>query len=331
MPTILDVAQEAGVSIATVSRVLNQSCRVRPETKERVLRAVENLQYAPDASAKNLRSRRTNLVGVVVPDVSVEFYMELIKGIENTAINSEYNLIICDSQNDPNREIEYIRLLTERRVDGMILTESSMTDDQIAALVGKGFPLVLIGRELPGGGASSVSASNRYGAGLAIEHLIGHGHERIAYIRGIRGGQDEEERFSGYQSVLARHGMAFDPQLVEWGGFTEEGGARALEKLLARRKFSAVFAANDEMAIGVMGKARELGLNVPEDLAVVGFDNIRLAHHVHPGLTTVDQPKYNMGAAAARKLLNMLTRGEIVYEKAVLRTELILRRSCGCR
>ena len=329
MPTINDVARAAGVSVATVSRVLNQSEKVKPDTKERVRQVIERLQYSPDASAKALRSRRTSLIGVVIPDVSSIYYLELLKGIENTAIGSNYNLIICDAQNSAEREKEYMKMLSERRLDGFIFINTLLLDEQIAKLAQQGFPLVLIGRELKDGHVTSVMVDNRSGACQAMDHLIGHGHQRIAYLRGMIH-PDDEERFSSYRDTLARHGLPFDPQLVERGLFTEEGGAHALGRLVQRAKFTAVFAGNDEMAIGAMGKARQLGLRVPEDLAVVGFDNIRLARHVVPALTTADMPKYQLGAMAAKKLLEALSNEHIVYEKVVLRTELTIRQSCGC-
>jgi len=329
LSTISDVARTAGVSVATVSRVLNQSEKVRTETRERVLRVIERLQYSPDASAKALRSRRTNLIGVVIPDVSSIYYLELLKGIENTAIESNYNLIICDAQNSSDRENEYMKMLAGRRLDGFIVINSLLPDDKLGRLAEQGFPMVLIGRELPGGQVSSIMVSNLTGACEAMEHLIGHGHKRIAYLRGMLH-PDDEERFAAYRQTLSRHGMVFDSQLVERGHFTEEGGARALQRLLNRAKFTALFAGNDEMAIGAMEKARQMGLDVPGDLAVVGFDNIRLARHVSPGLTTADMPKYQLGAAAAEKLLAAMANDHIAYEKVVLRTELVVRQSCGC-
>ncbi|MGE5550477.1 MAG: LacI family DNA-binding transcriptional regulator [Bacteroidota bacterium] len=329
MSTISDVARAAGVSVATVSRVLNQSDKVRPETKERVVQAIERLQYTPDASAKALRSRRTNLIGVVIPDVSSIYYLELLKGIENTAIESNYNLIICDAQNSPQRENEYMRMLSERRLDGFIIVNTLLPAEQIGRLAKQGFPLVLIGRELPGGHVSSIMVSNLHGACEAVAHLIRHGHKRIAYLRGMLH-PDDEERFAAYRQTLTEHGLTFDPQLVERGNFTEEGGARAVQKLLQRAEFTALFAGNDEMAIGAMEKAKQMGLQVPGDLAIVGFDNIRLARHVSPGLTTADMPKYQLGATAAKKLLEALSDDHIAYEKVVFRTELVIRQSCGC-
>ncbi|MGQ9780116.1 MAG: LacI family DNA-binding transcriptional regulator [Bacillota bacterium] len=326
---IKDVAQAAGVSVATVSRVLNGSEKVGPETRQRVLQAIERLRYTPDASAKALRSRRTNLIGVVIPDVSSIYYLELLKGIENTAIESNYNLIICDAQNSALRETEYMKLLSSRRVDGFIIVNTLMPEEEVAGLARRGFPFVLIGRVFKSADVSSILVDNRTGASQAVEHLIQHGHKRIAYIHGMFH-PDDEERFVTYRKTLAEHGMAFDPQLVERGHFTEEGGAQALQRLLQKTEFSAVFAANDEMAIGAMEKARQLGIRVPEDLAIVGFDNIRLARHVIPGLTTVEMPKYQLGAMAAKKLLETLANEHIVYERVVLKTELVVRQSCGC-
>ncbi|MGE5529116.1 MAG: LacI family DNA-binding transcriptional regulator [Patescibacteria group bacterium] len=329
MPTISDVARSAGVSVATVSRVLNQSLKVKTATRERVLQAIESLQYAPDASAKALRSRRTNLIGVVIPDVSSIYYLELLKGIENTAIERGYNLIICDAQNSADRENEYMKLLSERRSDGLILINPLMPDAHIDRLARQGFPLVLIGRESKSGNVTSIVVQNQTGARQAMDHLIKHGHKRIAYIRGMQH-PDDEERFATYRAVLEEYSLGYDPQLVERGHFTEEGGARAFQRLAQRAKFTAVFAANDEMAVGAMEKAREAGLAIPKDLAVVGFDNIRLARHITPGLTTADMPKYQLGATAAKKLLGAMADDDIAYEKVVFRTELVIRQSCGC-
>lgn len=328
--TIHDVAARSGVSEATVSRVLNEHPAVRPQTRDRVLTAVRELKFVPNAIAKGLRMKRTGIVGVIVPDISSLFFLDIIKGLENTFDLNDYRVAICDSQNQLKKERDNTRWLVDGSVDGLILLRPMMDDQTLRELADLGYPIGVFGRIVDHPVVTSVAIENRVAGRRVAEHLIGHGHKRIGIVLGTEGVQDSEERFQGFQDALRQHGLELVPELVERGGFTEEGGARAFQAMLDRHSVpTAVFAANDEMAVGVMQVAQAAGIRVPEDLAVVGFDNIRLARVVTPALTTLNQPKLDAGFRLGQNMLNRLG-GTADSEQIVLPGDLLVRRSCGC-
>ncbi|WP_324717414.1 LacI family DNA-binding transcriptional regulator [Carboxydochorda subterranea] len=329
MPTIRDVARAAGVSEATVSRAINQAPGVSARTRERVLAVARDLHFTPAPVARRLRGARTGLAGVVVPDLSASFFVEIIQGIEHTLSLNDYRVLVCDARNDRSREEAHIRWLADGTVDAILLLAPTTTDAFIAEVASQGPPVAVFGRVVSGGPVTSVTVANRQAAEQATEHLISHGRERIAFIAGTPGIPDGEARLEGYRDAMQRHGRE-SAIAVEVGHFSEEGGRAALRALLERRPPpDAILAANDEMAMGVLVGARELGVRVPEDIALVGFDNIRCARLVTPALTTVHQPKLDIGFRLAQSALDRL-KGVAGHEQWVLPADLVVRRSCGC-
>ncbi|MFZ5817947.1 MAG: LacI family DNA-binding transcriptional regulator [Bacillota bacterium] len=328
---IKDVARLAGVSPATVSRVLNDSAGVRPETREKVMTAIRQLNFAPSAVAKGLREGRSGIIGLVVPDISSLFFMDVVKGLENTLNLNEVRLAICDSQNQAKKERENCRWLLSGGVDALILIGPMMEQEYLIELAEMGVPIGTFGRNIDHPNVTAITVDNRISAFRAVEHLINHGHQRIGFITGTPGVTDADERLIGYRDALATYGLTYRPEWVQCGHFTEDGGARALEALVSgAERPTAVMAANDEMAIGVMLQASRLGLEVPKDLAVVGYDNIRLARLVTPALTTVNQPRLDAGFRLAHNMLQRLG-GTADPERTVLPADLVVRQSCGCR
>jgi LacI family transcriptional regulator len=304
---IVDVANRANVSVATVSRVLNGSKLVSEKTRARVMQVIQELNYAPNAAAKNLRSRRTMTISVVVSDIQVSYYAEIIKGIENMANSLHYNVIICDAQNQKEKEASFISLLQNRTVDGMIFVTPSLSNQELLSVVEEGYNVAVVGRLVEHADIPCIHTDNVKIARDVVNHLIEQGHERIAFLSGYADSIDSYERLEGYMKALRDAGLPFIPGLIENGDFNEDGGYRAFLRFRDKKvPFTAIFAANDEMALGVYRACRELSISIPEQLAVVGVDNIRITKYVTPRLSTVEQPKYTMGALLAEKLIDRM-------------------------
>ncbi|MBB6673555.1 LacI family DNA-binding transcriptional regulator [Cohnella nanjingensis] len=304
---MIDVARQAKVSVATVSRVLNGSSAVSDKTKKRVLSAIKEMNYAPNASAKNLRSLKTMTLGVVVSDILVSYYAEIIKGIENTANGLNYNILICDAQNRKEKEREYMSLLLNRTVDGMILVTPLLGNEEIRDFADMGCAIGIVGRYIDHPNVPCIYTDNVKASREVVHHLIEEGHERIAFLSGYADAVDSYERLEGYLKALRDARLPFIPELIENGNFNEIGGNEAFRRLMAKDiGFTAVFAANDEMALGVYEACKALSIEIPARMAVVGVDNNRISKYVTPRLSTVDQPKYTMGALLAEKLIDQL-------------------------
>lgn len=327
---IVDVAKRAGVSAATVSRVLNDSSLVSEKTKQKVRQAIEELDYHPHAAAKQLRSQRTMTIGVIVPDIIVSYFSEIIKGIENAAYARKYKVIICDSDNELEKEMEYLGLLSNRTVDGMILVTPFVSDEVIKDYSQKGYVLGVIGREIDDDVILSCKTNNVQFSETAVCHLIEQGHKQIAYIGGFSDSMENYERMEGYLKALKDNRIPFKPSLIDSGHFQESGGYEAAMRLFDRKEpFTAVYTANDEMALGVYRACREKGLRIPEDLAVVGVDNNRITGYIVPSLSTVEQPKYEMGVCLAEKLIDQLNESDQSggSKRTVINARLIIRES----
>jgi len=326
---IIDVATRAKVSVATVSRVLNGSSLVSEKTKQRVLDVIRDMNYTPNAAAKTLRSRRTMTIGVVVSDIEVSYYAEIIKGVENTANALHYNVIICDAQNQKEKEQGYVSLLLNRTVDAMIFVTPMITSQEIIALVDGGYNVAVIGRNIEHERIPCMYTDNVKIAKDVVNHLIEQGHERIAFLSGYADATDSYERLEGYMKALRDAGLPFAPELIDNGNFNEDGGYQAFHRLLAKQaKFTALFAANDEMALGVYRACRELDIAIPKQLAVVGVDNIRITKYVTPSMSTVEQPKYTMGALLAEKMIDQMNEN-VFHDKRVfcVESKLLVRES----
>lgn len=327
--TIQDVADRAGVSISTVSRVVNDAgYPMRAETRQRVLEAVEALGFRPSPIARSLVGKPTRTIGLIVPDISNPYYPLLSRGVEDVASEQGYTVIFCDTDRSAAKVRRYMEVLREKQTDGFIFAGGGLEEDGEPLLTEKdGGRVVLIGRHrwrFP-----SVQVDNIAAAYGATEHLIQLGHDRIAFISGPRNLTSARDRLVGYRKAMKELGGKDDESLVVEGDFRSESGYEAAASLLRRgSRPTAIFAANDRMAIAAMAAASDMGMRVPENVAVVGFDDTPNARYVRPALTTVALPSYEIGASAARLLLRLLA-GEVVEETACLPTRLVVRQSCG--
>jgi LacI family transcriptional regulator len=329
--TITDVASEAGVHPSTVSRVLNghAASTIRPATRERVLAAADRLGYRPSALARSLRLQRTLTLGMLVPDITNPFFSSIIKGAENAALERGYNLILCSSEDDPEREATYLRVLRQRQVDGLLIASSQMADDTIAELREEAFPFVLLNRATSWADDLAVVVDNRAAALGVVAHLAGLGHRRVGHLAGPQTTTTGVDRREGYRAGVLAYGLADEPALVvEADAFTEEAGYRALAFLVAGPgRPTAVFAANDLMAVGMLQRLRVVGAHVPGDLSIVGFNDIPLAGLLEPALTTVRVPQLEMGVTGASLLIDRLEGRPIDDVRVTLPTELLIRAS----
>jgi DNA-binding LacI/PurR family transcriptional regulator len=319
---IKDVAKHANVSISTVSRVVNELDRVNPETRERVLEVIRELRYQPSAFARGLAIQRTQTLGFVIPILSDPFFLEIVRGVEEAAAAAGHNLLVASQpfEHDARR---YLQLFDQRRVDSMILVGIKVPPEELERLLAQGFAVAFVQQD-GGEGALTFLADNYGGARVLAEHLLELGYRRIAYIAGSDYTPDNAERLRGLKDALAGRGLA--PFAFAQGDYHRGSGARAMAEILQGPRPEAVFAANDQMAVDAMMAARERGLRVPEDIAVVGFDDVPMADYVSPALTTVRQPAYEMGYRAARAVL---AAEPLEPMRVVLPTRVVVRRSCG--
>ncbi|MCL6443016.1 MAG: LacI family transcriptional regulator [Alicyclobacillus sp.] len=331
MTRISDVAKLAGVSTATVSRVLSNAVRVSPDTRRRVLEAIEALDYQPNISARNLRKLETNTIIVVVPDITNMFFSRVLLGVQSLATSHGYQVLLGDTHNDIERERGFLNALKQKRADGMILLTARVSPWIIEEFSSQ-YPIVLACEYIEGSHIPTVSIDNISAARKATEHLIKLGHRRIGCILGPMNVVLNRDRLRGYEQALASSGIDIEPILIQEGDYSYESGYNLLLKLFAmRHPPTAVFAANDEMAIGVINAVRTLGMSVPRDVAVVGFDDIRLASIVSPALTTIAQPAFEIGYTAATILLDVIAGKDFVRKQVVLEDRLVIRESCGYR
>lgn len=331
MPTIRDVAEKAGVSTTTVSHVINDSRFVSDAAARRVRRAMNELNYQPNAVARSLRRKHTRTLGLVLPDSSNPFFAEVARGIETYAFQQGYNVIFGSSDGDLKKEHAYLRVFLEKQVDGIVFVAAGESALNVEQLLGKHLPLVVVDREFKKVRADYVVADNRQGGYLATSHLIELGHRVIACIAGPSTVTPSAERVTGYRDALKEHALAFDSQWVRRGDFGAASGFEATRYFLSRRgnvRPTAVFACNDMMALGALGALYQAGRRVPDDVAVVGFDDIVLASYTAPPLTTIQQPKYEMGELAAKILIEHI-RSEQAHEpeRHLLPTKLVVRAS----
>jgi DNA-binding LacI/PurR family transcriptional regulator len=329
--SIKDIAKVAGVSHSTVSRALRGSPLVKAETKTRLQKLAREMGYSPDARARSLVMGQTQTVGVVVTTISDPFVAEVVQGIENTAHDHNYTVILCNSNAEPEREIAAVEMLRSKRVDAVIVTSSRIGAHYLEHLERIGVPIVLINNHSEHGGryTYSISVDNQNGGWLATSHLIERGHRRIAYVSRPSDRRSNREREGGYRQALTDARIPIDPALIVPSNGRVDGGERVLPALMSTQEPpTAVFCYNDLTAIGLLKAARETGVAIPRDLAVVGFDDILLAAYVCPPLTTVAQPKLEMGQKAMQMALDLISTKEGLVD-IVVSGELIVRESSG--
>ena len=310
MASIKDIARVANVSYSTVSRALRNSPLVSVETAGLIRRIADEQGYTVSAVARSLVTKRTRTIGVVVTNVADPFVGEVVSGIEEAAQARGYSLLLASCHADPDREVRAVRLLHERRVDGILVNSSRVGALYMPLLEKMNVPIVLINNQHPGEFIFSVTIDNLNAARDATRHLVELGHRRIGYIGNQFGLQADTDRFAGYRQVLEQADIGFQPELVTHGDGKPEGGMRGMEGLLALPKPpTAVFCYNDMQAIGAMRAARIHGLRIPDDLSIVGLDDVFLASYADPPLTTIQQPMQEMGRLAAQILLDLFSGG----------------------
>ena len=325
-PTIRDVARVAGVSVATASRVLSGSAYpVAPEVRLRVQEAAHTLEFTANAFARGLSRRESHLVGIVVPNISEPFFLEIARGAESVTSQHGYMVVMCNTERDPARERKYLEELRAMR-SGAILVERTDYDEEITRQIRTHpAPLVAIGPHLLP--CSCVRVDNIHGAMTTTQHLIELGHRRIAFIEGSASSPSALDRREGFRLAMAQNGITVDEDLLLPGDYTMAGAAAAMARLLAEKAPpDAVFAANDQMAIGAMWAAMEHGLKVPEDLSVVGFNDTPVAAFLNPPLTSFHIPLRQIGEVAARLLLDQLN-GDAQLRTVTIKGKLVVRRS----
>ncbi len=328
--SIKDIARAAGVSHSTVSRALSDSPLINEATRARIHRLAQEMGYSPDAGARSLVRGHTCTVGVVVTTIADPFSAEVVEGIEGTAYSHGYSVILAASQDEPEREIAAVEMLRSKRVDAVIVTSSRVGALHQERLGAAGVPVILLNSHSQqlAPHTLSVRVDDVHGARLATAHLLALDHRRIAHVAGPAGHSPSADRLAGYRTALAEAGVPFDGALVFAGTGRPAAGEQALAPLLAlAERPTAVFCYNDMTAIGLLRAARQAGLAVPRELAVIGFDDIPLASYVSPALTTVAQPKHELGQQAMAMALALMTgRGEDVGD-VVLQGRLVVRES----
>lgn len=327
--TIIDVAQRAGVSYATVSRVINNEAYVKEETRQRVLQALTDLSYVANRQARSLRGGRTHMIGLLVRDLGTGYIGEIIRGIDLELGERQYDLLLYTTHGRGRRESDYVTTLTRGMVDGLLLVLPRTPEAYLIKLRQARFPHVLIDHQGIDMAGPAVGATNWQGGYDGAAYLVELGHRRIGFITGDLTLGCAVERRAGYQAALRHYGLPSEPSLIVEGDFSQTAGYNGTKILLALQKPpSAIFASNDAMAFGVMEAAREQGLRIPEDLSIVGFDDIPQANSLHPALTTVHQPLEAMGRVATQMLFGYLADPSRAEERIELPTQLIIRNSC---
>lgn len=301
--TIVDLARKLGVSAMTVSRALRGSGEVSEKTRQKVLGCAQEMGYRPNRWARSLVTHKTAIIGIVVPDISHSFFAEVTRGIEDVLGDAGYNILLCDSRLSAEKEVDEIEMLVDSRVEGLIVASEQTSPEVFGKLRKSGVPFVLVDRFFPRCNFPAVLVDDVAVGRLATEHLIQRGHRRIAHIQGP-GISPAALRLKGYKEALKKHRIPINSRWVVPGCFDIASGREAMLKLLlSGSRPSAVFAANDPMAIGALYACRESGLQVPSDISVVGAGNIEGVHHPNPFLTTIDWPRQDLGRAAATLLL----------------------------
>lgn len=326
-----DVAKLAGTSPAVVSYVLNGGPRgVAPETRARVLAAIDQLGYRPNAIARSLRTNRTMTLGLLVPDTSNPFFAQLARAVEEAAFAERYTLLIGNSAEDDARQTTYVRTFLARRVDGLFLVPAHGPTSCLPELQRSEVAWVTLDRQTPGGFAAAVMADHRGGARDATEHLLAHGRRRIACIAGPEDVVPANARVAGWRDALAEAGVRPSEMSVWHRPFGRRAGYRCAREILADGRFDGVFVASDQQAIGVVRALQEMGIRCPDDVAIASFDGIAATAYSSPALTTMAQPFADLGRTAVRRLLDRLDDPDADTASSVLPVSLVARGSCGC-
>lgn len=328
--TLEDIARIAGVSPMTVSRVLNGKTGVSEATRQKVMEVVNQMGYVPNMNARALAGNHNKVLGMLVPDFSTQYISELARGAGQAAINAGYELMLYTNSHHPQTSFTHITVLTRGLLDGLLVVLPEVPDAQLEALHELGLKMVVIDHRHDIPFLPSVGSDNYRGTRLMMDHLLELGHERIGFITGRLDTKSSLERLQGYKEGLRLHGLMVDDRLIKVGNFLQPNGVVAARELMALPDPpTAIFASNDVMAIGVMDTIRDLGLRIPEDVSVAGFDDIPMASHLHPSLTTVRQPLFEMGSAATKLLVSLLMGIDVPASRIELSNERVVRMSTG--
>jgi LacI family transcriptional regulator len=328
MATIREVAEIAKVSPTTVSHVVNNTRFVSDDVRTRVVAAMRELNYRPNALARSLRRGETHTLGLILPDSANPFFAEVGHAIEGAAFALGYSVILCNTENDDNKERLYTEVLENKQVDGMIFVAAGENHEAISAIGKNGLPLVVVDRDMCSLELDTVTTDNHHGGMIATQHLLSLGHQIIGCITGPSNITPSAERVTGYNSALRQAGILVEESLLVRGDFHAPSGYSAAMQILQRHlRPTAIFVCNDMMAIGALRAAAQLGLRVPEDVAIVGFDDIELASYTTPPLTTVAQPKQEIGQLAVKLVFERMGSPSLPPRHNVLSTRLIIRES----
>lgn len=330
MASLQEVARHARVSIATVSRVLNHSDKVVPETRAVVEQSLRELGYRPSRVARRLRMKdgRAHLVGLIIPDIQNPFYAEIARGVEDAAYAAEYALLLCNSDENPEKEKFYLDVMRDESVDGIVLPPFDETDVGVVEMIKTGIPVVCVDRSLAKAKTDLVEVDNYRGAHEAVSHLIARGHRHIGLIEGRSQVSTNRERRRGYLDALAEHGVELRKDLLRSGDFKQESGRVLANELLAlRQPPTALFVCNNLMTVGALSAIHQRGLRVPAEIALVGFDDLPWAEALDPPLTVVRQPAYEVGRQAMELLLKRIMEPDRAPVTVRLLPELVVRRS----
>jgi LacI family transcriptional regulator len=327
--TIYDVAREAGVSMATVSRVVNNNPNVKPQTRKKVFEAIERLGYRPNAVARGLASKKTTTVGVVIPDISNAIFAEVARGIEDIANMYRYNIILCNADKKKDKEISVINTLLEKQVDGLLFMGGTVTQEHLDAFKTSSVPIVLCATTDNNNAMPAVDIDHEKAAFDAVNLLISNGHRKIGMISGtLQDPANGYSRFQGYKKALEQANIPVSDDYIRVGNYRYESGIEAMKYFIAlKNRPTAIFAATDEMAIGAIHAIQDADLRVPEDISIISVDNSRMASMVRPLLTTVAQPMYDIGAVSMRLLTKLMNKENVEQAKFVLPHEIIVRKS----
>jgi len=332
MATLKDVAREADVSVSTVSRVFNNPEKVRPDTREAVQKAAEALGYQPSRVARRLRLKegKANLIGLVIPDIQNPFFADVTRGVEDVARDNDYALILSNSDEDPEQQRRAVDTLKTESVDGVIVPPVSTEDPEVTRLLEENIAVVCVDRRLESARVDTILSDNRKGAYEAVTHLIELGHERIGFIGGVPRISTSTERREGYEQALRDHDLPVDPELIKEGDSRRERGTYLTNDLLdLDNPPTALFTGNNLTTLGALSAINVRGLDVPGDVALVGYDDIPWPMALNPPPTVVDQPGYEMGQRAAQILLERLAHPDRAATTVTLQPKLVVRTSCG--
>lgn len=330
---IKEIARRAGVSVATVSRVLNHPESVAPGTKERILNVMEESEYTPNWFARGLNFNKTNTIGLVIPNILNPGYMEVAKGVEDVAHQKNHTVLFCNVEGSVEKERKYVDDLIRRRIDGIVLVSSLLEKEDVEGIKKQGIPVVLIGENKGDIKDVPIVRIDCEGAAYkAVRHLIEIGYQDIAIIYGVAPERENKRKITGYKQALAEEGIPERAEYIQEAVNTIEGGYIAAKRLIdLKRKPRAIFTTSDLLAFGAIDAMKDHGVRVPDDIAFVGFDNIRMSNLIDPKLTTVEKPLHKMGVVGARLLFDIIdSKGEENNSREILlQSKLKIRKSCG--